>query len=88
VCAAFACMAATPKRAAHTEAALTGQSWSEQTARAAMQALAQDYTPLSDMRASAGYRLKAAQNLVYRFFLETRIDNPLPARAVSVFAEG
>jgi xanthine dehydrogenase small subunit len=85
---AFGGMAATPKRAAHTEAALTGQSWSEQTARAAMQALAQDYTPLSDMRASAGYRLKAAQNLVYRFFLETRIDNPLPARAVSVFAEG
>ena len=83
---AFGGMAATPKRAARAEAALSGQPWSEHTAHAAMQALAQDYAPLSDMRASAKYRLKAAQNLVYRFFLETRIDNPLPARAVSVFA--
>jgi xanthine dehydrogenase small subunit len=83
---AFGGMAATPKRAARAESALSGEPWSEETARAAMQALAQDYTPLSDMRASAGYRLKAAQNLLYRFFLETRNDDPLPARAVSVFA--
>jgi xanthine dehydrogenase small subunit len=83
---AFGGMAATPKRATRTEAVFAGQRWCEATARAAMEALAEDYTPLTDMRASAEYRLKTAQNLVYRFFLETRPDNALPTRSVSVFA--
>ncbi len=83
---AFGGMAATPKRAAATEKALNGKPWTEATARAAAAALAKDYTPLTDMRASAEYRLKSAQNLVYRFFLETQLENPLPARSVSVFA--
>ena len=83
---AFGGMAATPKRAPRTEAALSGQVWSEATARAAMAALAEDYTPLTDMRASADNRLQSAQNLLYRFFLETRAENPLPAQSVSVFA--
>jgi xanthine dehydrogenase small subunit len=83
---AFGGMAATPKRAIHTEAALNGKVWSEATARDAMAALAQDYQPLTDMRASAEYRLKSAQNLVYRFFLETRLEEPLPAQSTSVFA--
>ena len=43
---------------------------------------------LTDMRASAAYRTATARNLLYRFFLETRPDNPLPAAAVSVFAAG
>ncbi len=68
---AYGGMAATPKRAAHAEAALRGQPWTEATIRAAMVALAQDYTPISDMRASAGYRLQVAQNLLMRFFLES-----------------
>jgi xanthine dehydrogenase small subunit len=51
-----------------------------------MAALAQDFTPLTDMRASAGYRLQVAQNLLQRFWLETRTDDPLPESAVSVFA--
>jgi len=38
------------------------------------------------MRASAEYRARTAQNLLYRFFLETRPDKPLPAAQVSVFA--
>jgi xanthine dehydrogenase small subunit len=37
-----------------------------------MQALARDFTPISDMRASADYRLRAARNLLRRFYLETR----------------
>jgi xanthine dehydrogenase small subunit len=37
-----------------------------------MAALAQDYAPLSDMRASSSYRMKTAQNLLRRFWLETR----------------
>ena len=83
---AFGGMAATPKRAIATEAALCGSDWTEATARAAMAALAADYTPLTDMRASAAYRMKTAQNLLYRFFLETRPTDPLPAAQVSVFA--
>ena len=50
-----------------------------------MAALATDYTPLTDMRASGGYRAATAQNLLYRFFLETRPEAPLPAERVSVY---
>jgi xanthine dehydrogenase small subunit len=83
---AFGGMAATPKRASHTEAVLAGQPWTEATLRAARTALATDYTPLADMRASAEYRMKVAQNLLERFYLETRPDSPLPRASVSVFA--
>ena len=51
-----------------------------------MTALAGDYTPLSDMRASSAYRMQTAQNLLRRFWLETRRDNPLPLEAVNAFA--
>ncbi len=83
---AFGGMAATPKRAPATEAALSGKEWTEAAARAAMAALADDYTPLTDMRASAAYRMTTAQNLLQRFFLETRPVDPLPAAQASVFA--
>ncbi len=83
---AFGGMAATPKRATTTEAALNGQSWTEASARAAMAALAVDYAPLSDMRASSAYRLSTAQNLLYRFYLETRELDPLPVGTTSIFA--
>ncbi len=83
---AYGGVAATPKRASATERALTGAPWSEATARAAMAALASDYAPLTDMRASADYRRQTAQNLLYRFYLETRPDRPLSAAEVSVFA--
>jgi xanthine dehydrogenase small subunit len=83
---AFGGMAATPRRAAATEAALEGQAWTEATVRAGMEALAADYVPLTDMRASAAYRLQCARNLLYRFYLETRPGDALPATGVSVFA--
>ena len=79
-------MAATPKRAALTEAALNGKQWNEATARGAMAVLATDYSPLSDMRAGSEYRLSTAQNLLYRFYLETRSVEPHSANSVSVFA--
>ena len=78
--------AATPKRATAAESVLNGQKWNEAIARAAMAALAIDYAPLSDMRASSEYRLSTAQNLLYRFYLETRSNEPLPVTSVSVFA--
>ena len=79
-------MAATPKRAAHCEQALTGQPWNDATAKQAILALGKDYQPLSDMRASADNRLQSAKNLLHRFYLETRPDDPLPADHLSVFA--
>ena len=68
---AFGGMAGTPKRAAATEAALVGQPWSWSCIQAARAALAEDYQPLSDWRASAEYRMITAQNLLIRYFLET-----------------
>lgn len=79
-------MAAIPKRAALAEACLRGETWDETSVRNAMQQLGQDFAPLSDMRASADYRARAAANLLYRFFLETRPQQPLGAQAVNVFA--
>jgi xanthine dehydrogenase small subunit len=67
---AFGGMAATPKRARAVEAALIGKPWTEETIRSAQPAFAEDFTPISDMRASAAYRLKAAQNLLLRVYLE------------------
>ena len=67
---AFGGMAGIPKRAGHVEAALTGQPWSEATIRAASGEWARDFTPMSDMRASAAYRLEAARNMLLRYYLE------------------
>ena len=80
---AFGGMAAVPKRAAHTEAALTGQSWNEAAVRAAMNAMTRDFAPLSDMRASAGYRMRVAQNLLLRFFQESVTVNHVVSAAAA-----
>jgi xanthine dehydrogenase small subunit len=84
---AFGGMAATPKRAASAEAALLGRVWDEAALQDAMAALRQDFAPLTDMRASNAYRMQGAQNLLRRFWFETRLENPLPAEAVNVFAQ-
>ncbi|ODT65825.1 MAG: xanthine dehydrogenase small subunit [Pelagibacterium sp. SCN 63-23] len=69
---AFGGMAATPKRAKAVEAAVVGKAWTMETIEAAISAFGEDYQPISDMRASADYRLLTAQNLLKRFFLETQ----------------
>ena len=66
---AFGGMAAVPARARHAEAALIGAPWSEATINRAAAALADDFTPLDDWRASAGYRLMVAGNLLRRLYL-------------------
>jgi xanthine dehydrogenase small subunit len=68
---AFGGMAGTPKRAAACEAALVGQIWNSTTINAAVAALAGDFTPLSDARASAAYRALAAGNMLRKVFIET-----------------
>ncbi|MBR9766292.1 MAG: xanthine dehydrogenase small subunit, partial [Rhodobacteraceae bacterium] len=66
---AFGGMAGVPKRATHVEAAITGKPWELATLEAAADEWARDFTPMSDMRASADYRLKAARNMLTRYFL-------------------
>jgi xanthine dehydrogenase small subunit len=83
---AFGGMAATPRRASACEAALAGRPWTEATIHAAAEALARDFQPIDDMRASAAYRLKAAQNLLVRAWLESAGAEPasvLDAEAVA-----
>ncbi|WP_339113453.1 xanthine dehydrogenase small subunit [Thioclava sp. GXIMD2076] len=67
---AFGGMAGTPKRASGFEALLTGKPLSDETFRAALPALGLDFQPLSDMRASARYRLKAAEGLALRYLAD------------------
>ena len=68
----FGGMAATPKRAPLTEAALLHRLWDEEAVTAANRALGLDYEPLSDLRATKAYRLKVAGNLLRRFLIETQ----------------
>ena len=65
-------VAATPARARQTEAMLTGCPWDAATVSRAMQALRAEFSPISDMRASAGYRSTVLGNLLQRFWLESQ----------------
>ena len=76
---AFGGMAATPKRAAKTEAALVGAEWSEATLQNAAARLGDDFSPLTDWRASSEYRLQVSKNLFRRFWLEHQ-DGDAPVR--------
>ncbi|MEM1386035.1 MAG: xanthine dehydrogenase small subunit [Pseudomonadota bacterium] len=67
---AFGGMAGIPKRAVAVERALTGQPWTIETIERAAPLWTEDFTPLSDMRASAQYRLETARNMLTRYFQE------------------
>jgi xanthine dehydrogenase small subunit len=68
---AFGGMAGTPCRAIGAEAALIGKGWTLENATAAVEALREEYKPLTDWRASAEYRSTVAANLLMKFYLET-----------------
>ncbi|MCD5992916.1 xanthine dehydrogenase small subunit [Pseudomonas sp. CDFA 602] len=72
---AFGGMAAIPKRASACEAVLVGHAWNDETVEQACAALASDFTPLSDFRASKEYRLLSAQNLLRKCFIELQTPN-------------
>lgn len=68
---AYGGMAATPKRAREAEQALLGASLDEEAGWApALDAMARDFQPLTDHRASAGYRARVARNILYKALLE------------------
>jgi xanthine dehydrogenase small subunit len=62
-------VAATPVRAYQTEAVLVGQVWNETTIAKAQHAIAKEFSPISDMRASADYRRRLLQQLLQRTWL-------------------
>lgn len=65
-------MAAIPKRAYATEQALIGKAWTEENIAQAQQAIAQEFAPISDVRASDTYRMTVTKNLLTRCFLEAQ----------------
>ncbi|WP_413528891.1 xanthine dehydrogenase small subunit [Rahnella inusitata] len=67
---AFGGMAEVAKRATGCEARLLGQPWQTATIERACQALEQDFTPISDFRASREYRMQVAKNLLRRCHIE------------------
>ncbi len=81
----FGGMAATPKRARHAEAALAGRPLSADSVEAAVKALDDDFSPMTDLRASAEYRRQVAGNLLRRLNLN-RQHPGMPLRVEQVAA--
>jgi xanthine dehydrogenase small subunit len=63
-------VAATPIRAQAAEEALTGRPWTRETVAAAAGRMAEAATPLSDHRASAGYRSAMLRTSLLKFYAE------------------
>jgi xanthine dehydrogenase small subunit len=85
---AYGGMAAVPTRARACEAALEGRPFTAEAVAAALPALDRDLSPISDMRASAAYRRRVAQNLLRKLQLETSgLLVPAPLRRERAEAE-
>jgi len=75
-------------RALHAERALLAVGWTPQGIEAAVAALATDFKPLSDLRASGDYRLRAAGGLLQRFYRQQRpAGRPLALRTADALQE-
>ena len=82
---AFGGMAGTPKRALGAERALTGTTLDDENAiNNAVEALSQDFTPMSDMRASAHYRLKVSGNLLRKAIYEIHAGSSASTRLLAI----
>jgi hypothetical protein len=55
-----------------TEALLRHRPWSADAAMLAAATLREEFQPISDMRASAGYRSEVLGNLMQRYWLESQ----------------
>jgi xanthine dehydrogenase small subunit len=82
---AFGGLAAVAARAVATERALIGSAWNESSIDSAVEKLAEDFKPLTDMRASSAYRLQSAGNLLWRFYFE-HCEAVEPTRTVDAVA--
>jgi len=70
-------MAAIPKRAIRCEAALLDQSLEPEVIEQAKLALVRDFQPITDVRASAAYRIEVAKNLLDRLRIELSENPPV-----------
>ena len=68
---AYGGLAAVPMRAVKCEATLTGRDWNEDTVQSGIEALDDDFSPISDMRSTAEYRQRVCGNLLKRFYLDS-----------------
>ena len=73
---AFGGVAAMPSRARKTEQALTGKEWNLQSINDALPILANEFTPISDVRGSANYRQRLITNLLKKFYSESLSSAP------------
>lgn len=81
---AYGGMAATPKRALAVEGQLVGTAIDDADAwRSAAKQVGNDFAPLTDMRASAEYRLRVAENLVVKALAETAGASKTVTRALN-----
>jgi xanthine dehydrogenase small subunit len=76
-------VAAVPARARQTEAALRGADWSDGTLVQAQAAIAQEFAPISDLRASGHYRRTVLQQLLRRAWLESTGHNAVNLEALA-----
>jgi xanthine dehydrogenase small subunit len=74
--AAYGGMAARVTRAASIEKAMAGRPWTIGSLADIDALVAEDFTPISDHRGGAAYRLRAAAGLLRRFQIETTLDVP------------
>jgi xanthine dehydrogenase molybdopterin binding subunit/xanthine dehydrogenase small subunit len=85
----YAGVAAMPVRARKTEAALIGKIWEDATLRATLPILGSEFTPISDVRGSAGYRSGLIISLLEKFYFDSMagaaaksasaLSTPIPA---------
>ena len=69
---AYGGMAERTKRAVKTEQYLIGKPWSRDRVAAAGEYLSRDFSPITDVRGSAEFRMLAAKNLLLKFWLDSK----------------
>jgi xanthine dehydrogenase molybdopterin binding subunit/xanthine dehydrogenase small subunit len=80
---AFGGVAPTPMRARRTERALMAHKVNDKTRERALEILAAEFTPISDVRGSAEYRRGLMGSLLEKFFVEEILSAPPERRARS-----
>ena len=76
-------MATTPKRALNCEKALLNAVVETDAFEKAMEALQNDFSPITDFRGTSDYRMLTAMNLLWKFFLDIAVDQRVSLREVS-----
>ncbi len=80
-------VAAVPAKAIQTEAFLLGKTWTQATIQQAKDCLQREFSPISDMRASSGYRQLLLGQLLQRFWLETQGHTMISLSDIAVIEE-